>query len=47
MAEFEQEPTLNEDVPAVEETAIVIPANRPRKVYDGMWGPAVERVSSR
>lgn len=39
MAEFEQEPTLNEDVPAVEETAIVIPANRPRKVYDGMWGP--------
>ena len=23
----------------VEEVPLVIPANRPRKVYDGMWGP--------
>ena len=42
MAEFEEQPTLNDapETPViVEETPLVIPPNRPRKVYDGMWGP--------
>lgn len=40
MAEFDQ-PNLTEETTdvIVEETTIVIPPNRPRKVYDGMWGP--------
>jgi len=39
MAELDPQNTHVEETPAVAEEAIVIPANRPRKVYAGMWGP--------
>jgi len=43
MADFDQQPIPTDDAPAmpvaVEEKTLIIPANRPRKVYDGMWGP--------
>ena len=43
MAELDPQPGLTEDAPeipvVVEEIPLVIPPNRPRKVYDGMWGP--------
>jgi hypothetical protein len=41
MAELDPQPTQTDEQPAkpvVEET-LVIPPNRPRKVYAGMWGP--------
>ena len=42
MAELEVHPIPTEDGPEtpviVEEISLVIPPNRPRKVYDGMWG---------
>ena len=45
MADLDPQPIPPEDVPevaipvVVEEIPLVIPPNRPRKVYDGMWGP--------
>ncbi|MBK8466107.1 MAG: DUF241 domain-containing protein [Chloracidobacterium sp.] len=43
MADLDQNPIPAEDIPerpaAVEEVTLAIPPNRPRKVYDGMWGP--------
>ena len=43
MAEFDQQPIPTEDASEtpviVEEKPLIIPPNRPRKVYDGMWGP--------
>lgn len=46
MAELEEQPNLTDDAPETTtvivekpETPLVIPPNRPRKVYDGMWGP--------
>lgn len=40
MAELDPELIPTDETPVVvEETAIIIPPNRPRKVYAGMWGP--------
>ncbi len=43
MAELDSQPSNANDEPEtvviVEETPLVIPPNRPRKVYGGMWGP--------
>ena len=45
MADLDPQPIPPEDVPEVaippviEEIPLIIPPNRPRKVYDGMWGP--------
>ena len=33
------ETAVVEETPVVVEETLVLPANRPRKVYGGMWGP--------
>lgn len=43
MADLDEQPIPTDDAPempvSIEEKPLFIPANRPRKVYDGMWGP--------
>src|SRR5262245_55152985 len=39
MAELDPQNAQPEETPVVVEETLVVPSNRPRKIYAGMWGP--------